>query len=83
MPVYPTSRGGQAVVPCSHCNAGDNGPEPGICHRNTFQNNTIESVACSKCSQAKGLLDSIIVGATGVGRQIPCRQCEGKGYRRV
>ena len=34
MPVHSTGFSGEAVVPCSHCNANEDGPEAGICHRN-------------------------------------------------
>jgi hypothetical protein len=85
MPVHQTGFSGQAVVPCSHCNANDKGPEAGICHRNRFGG----GVACSACMAAAkgvesiGVWDAFVIGATRERFQIPCSHCDGKGYRRV
>ena len=86
MPVYPTGFSGEAVVPCSHCNVGDGGPEPGICHRNPFLGNTTDSLACSSCiaaAQGSWRATDMLAGSIVYGRQIPCRLCNGKGYIKV
>jgi hypothetical protein len=85
MPVHQTGLSGQAVVPCSHCNANDEGPEAGICHRHIFG----EGRACYQCQAAAnngtlpGVFSRALAGVFGVLNQIPCSHCEGKGYRRV
>lgn len=91
MPVYPTGFSSVAVVPCSHCNGNDQGPEAGICHRNRFGMNTRDNPACERCIDAyhkkQGLLGSlvrdVVLGVTGGLHQIPCSYCEGKGYVKV
>jgi hypothetical protein len=86
MPVYPTGFSGEAVVPCSHCNAGEHGPDPGICHRNPFGDNSADTPACSRCVMASngssGVLDTL-AGSIFYGLQTPCRFCNGKGYIKV
>ena len=82
MPVHQTGFSGEAVVPCSHCNANDEGPEAGICHRNTFGS----GAACGRClneADVGGFLGAVVAGATGISHRIPCSYCDGKGYRRV
>ncbi len=92
MPVYPTGFSGDAVVPCSHCNANDCGPEPGICHRNPFRSNTVHDPACGHCvnvankTQGKfitGLLAGAVSAVSGNALQTPCSYCGGKGYVKV
>ena len=92
MPVHPTGLGGSAVVPCSHCNARDEGPDPGICHRNRFGSNTIDDQPCGRCMEAThgqppGLIGSLLLGATvavtGEGDRIQCSYCSGTGYRKI
>lgn len=91
MPVFPTGLGNTAIVPCSHCNVNDQGPEAGICHRNMVQNNTIDDQPCSKCSDAKfgpsglfgGIIRGIVVGVSGQSRQVQCCYCNGKGYVKI
>jgi hypothetical protein len=85
MPVHQTGFSGQAVVPCSHCNANDRGPEAGICHRHILG----EGHACYQCQKAAnggtlpGVFSRALLGAVGALDQIPCSHCGGKGYRRV
>jgi hypothetical protein len=94
MPIYPTGITGEAVAPCSHCNANEQGPEPGICHRNPFsrRKNSIDSPCCSECLHAAhgntklGLstsVDAAVTAVSGGARQIPCSYCNGRGYVRV
>lgn len=92
MPVYPTGLGNEAIVPCSHCNPNDQGPEAGICHRNTFGNRSTASAACAKCLKAtEGFPDGFIGGALGAAMsaikgdatRTPCSYCSGRGYVKV
>jgi hypothetical protein len=90
MPVYPTGFSGEAVVPCSHCNANEQGPEPGICHRNPLEANSKQSTSCSRCRNAAhgeggrvGLLSTGLLAAFGYLHQTPCSYCSGKGYTKV
>lgn len=92
MPVFPTGFTGDAVVPCSHCNANDRGPEAGICHRNPFHSNTIDAPACGHCinvaNETQGTLILAALGAvasavSGKIHQTPCSFCGGKGYVKV
>ena len=91
MPVHSTGFSGEAVVPCSHCNANEDGPEAGICHRNPFVGNVITGPACSRCIQAAegeaGIVGTLVrnsvMVATGHANQVPCRFCHGKGYVKV
>lgn len=88
MPVHPTGFSGQAVVPCSHCNANDQGPEAGICHRNPFSGNVITVTACNRCIEAAeghaGIVGSVVrmavMALSGQAVQVPCSFCHGKGY---
>jgi hypothetical protein len=83
MPVHQTGWNGEAIVPCSHCNANDKGPEAGICHRSLFGS----EVSCIECKEKAGyplgFVSAIVTSATGIGKQIPCSYCDGKGYRRL
>lgn len=85
MPVHQTGLSGEAIVPCSHCNANDKGPEAGICHRHFFG----DGRACIQCTKAAndGKLPGVLAGAVaaklGMLNQLPCSFCDGKGYRRV
>jgi hypothetical protein len=92
MPVYPTGLSGGAVVPCSHCNTNERGPEPGICHRNRFDDNSINAACCNKCLRAAhgdntpnlgSVVDALLSGATGEAGQISCSYCNGRGYLKV
>ena len=85
MPVHQTGFSGQAIVPYSHCNANDQGPEAGICHRNVAGSGD----ACYQCiitandGKHIGIIKGGLLSAVGGLRQIPCSYCDGKGYRRV
>ncbi len=84
MPVYPTGWSTEALVPCSHCNANDQGPEAGICHRNLTGNGD----SCWTCTEAAhggkvGILRGSVLSASGVLKRTPCSYCDGKGYVRV
>ena len=83
MPVHTTGRGGQAIAPCSHCNANDQGPEAGICHRNLTGNGD----SCWDCTTAThgnlGLLKGSIMSGVGALKRTPCSYCGGKGYTRI
>jgi hypothetical protein len=86
MPVHSTGLGGSAVVPCPHCNANDEGPDPGVCHRNRLGNNSISDGPCSPCTRAStgndsffGTVAEMILNAD----RVPCRQCGGSGYRKI
>lgn len=91
MPVYPTGFGSHAVVPCSHCNARDEGPDPGICHRNRFGTNAVTDQPCSQCIDAAhgstgflgALVRSAAIAALGEGDRVPCRYCDGTGYKKL
>lgn len=89
MPVHQTGFTGEALVPCSHCNANDQGPEAGICHRVWGGGNSIDDISCGACLRAAndgqkvGFAKTFLLGALGKLHQLPCAQCEGKGYRRV
>lgn len=90
MAVYPTGLGGNAVVPCSHCNPSEGGPEAGICHR-AMGRNSIDNLPCNPCVAAKhgslGVLGSLVRRAAldlgGHARLVPCSYCDGKGYAKV
>ena len=69
-----------SVVPCSHCNSKDNGPEPGICHRNFTGNNTMNDAACAPCMNATG---RGFIGQMANTLRTPCSYCDGTGYRRL
>jgi hypothetical protein len=85
MPVHQTGFSGQAVVPCSHCNANDEGPEAGICHRHIIN----DGRACIQCTDEAnngkhvGVLVRTLAGAFGALSQVPCSHCDGKGYRKL
>lgn len=85
MAVINTGLTGGAVVPCSHCNSQDNGPEPGICHRGTISFGT----ACSKCAEAYyegeniSFMRALGIMASGQLQQVQCSFCEGNGYKRI
>ena len=86
MPVHSTGVGGSAVVPCPHCNARDEGPDPGICHRNRLGNNTISDGPCSPCARAFTGVEwfpAVVAGITGNVDRVPCDQCNGTGYRKI
>lgn len=82
MPVIPLQPLAGAAVPCSHCNAGNQGPEAGICHRGLPFSNDASCDSCLTCVQTNkpsaGLAKRLIVA--GLGRT-PCSFCGGKGYR--
>lgn len=85
MPVHQTGFSGQAVVPCSHCNSNDQGPEAGICHRHVFQ----DGRACYDCQSAAnggqlaGHIERTVLWVVGQLNQVPCSHCDGKGYRKI
>ena len=89
MPVHQTGFTGEALVPCSHCNANDQGPEAGICHRAWGGANSIDDMSCGACLRAAndgkrvGITKTVLLAAAGGLHQLPCVHCEGTGYRRV
>jgi hypothetical protein len=82
MPVHQTGFSGEAIVPCSHCNANDKGPEAGICHRNS-PDACIRCLTAANGGKSLGILMRVAASATGVSQGIQCSYCDGKGYRRV
>lgn len=86
---YPIEASESMVVPCSHCNSGDNGPEPGICHRSSWGRNTRDDQSCHRCDDAAGYVPRGAAGKVlaaammGVAQPaVPCSYCEGTGYKR-
>ena len=85
MPVHQTGFSGRAVVPCSHCNANDEGPEAGICHRHVFR----DGRACYPCTKAAnggelpGVIARTLLFAVGELNQVACSHCDGTGYRKL
>jgi hypothetical protein len=86
MPVHQTGRTGQAIVPCSHCNANDEGPEAGICHRHPIIQDGRPCFVCLKAANGGkrvGVFARTLMGELGALNQIPCSYCDAKGYRRI
>ena len=83
MPVHQTGFSGEAIVPCSHCNANDQGPEGGICHRNSSGDVCSRCLTAANAGKSVGILVRVAAIATGVSQRIQCSYCDGKGYRRV
>ena len=89
MGVHQTGWTGQVVVPCSHCNSNDEGPEAGICHRGYWnKNDTLDDIACRKCLEAEygedmTFKEYIKERLSGMMTQISCRKCDGTGYRNL
>ena len=87
MPVHQTGFTGEAVVPCSHCNVNDGGPEAGICHRGSLGSNSPQDGPCSLCLNTAygdggrvGILKALRLGVLGHGYRTPCSYCAAKGY---
>lgn len=86
MPIQQTGWSGEVVVPCSHCNSNDNGPEAGICHRGLDGRRGCKDClrAHTKKSDEKGgIIKALILVAGGYLERIPCSHCKAIGYRKV